>query len=106
MARAEKVPLLRTLAIIAGACTGIAGVITACGNAVVNVISAQRPASNAELLQKIEKVEQRQDGREGVELEAKARRAQIEELRVELATLKAEVKTIVTPRIQGIAPTK
>ncbi len=104
MAAAERVPILKILAIFAGACTGLAGLVTAIGSTAVNIIQAQRPASNAELLAKIEKVEQRQDGAGGIEIEAKARRAQIEELRAELAAVKAELKTLDTPRIHGIAP--
>jgi hypothetical protein len=102
--------LMQKLALIAGACTGIGGVITAGGNAAVQVIEAQRPPSLAALRERIEALEQAQAAGNGMQLEAKARRAGDEELAEELRKLKAQLRALEgEPRVQtvqGLQPPK
>jgi uncharacterized membrane protein YccC len=72
---------------IAAACTGVAGVVTAIGAAVVNVVQATAEAnarrSNAEIDRRLDAVETRVNGRFGLDLEEKARREKDAEITAE-----------------------
>jgi hypothetical protein len=110
MAQAEKVPILKTLAILGGASASLAALVTAIGTVVVNIITAQRPASIADLEEKIVSVESRVNGRFGLDLEEKARIAKDEELAKKDADHERDItelkRAIVNaPRIEGY-PTK
>jgi hypothetical protein len=73
MARADKIPLVRLLIIIAAVSTGVGGAAAAIGAAVVSIITALRPPSNAEIMKRIELLETRVNGDFGLPLEVKTR---------------------------------
>lgn len=96
MARAARTPLARLLVMIAAACTGLAGVVTATGAAVANVIASVAEANarrtNGEIDRRIEAVETRVNGRFGLDLEEKARREKDDELLREIESVRAECR--------------
>lgn len=102
-ARAEQSPLMRQLAIIAGTGTAIAGVITALGSAVTNILAATRPATALELEEKISELRKRLDANQGQTLEAKTRQEKDEELAEQIEKLRARMRRL-EPRdtIQGL----
>jgi len=108
-ARAAQLPLARLLAVIAAAATGIAGIITALGGAVVNIIAALKPSQeHGQLSRRIDAIETRVNGDFGVTLEAETRRKKDEELgkAVEVATSKAASCDGVAARVQKLEDKK
>jgi hypothetical protein len=103
----EKSPLMRRLAIIAAFFTGASGVVTAIGNAVVQVIEAQRPPTVAALKERIEELEKARNAGYGLPLESEARRKADAEHTNSIIKLDARLKQL-EPRdtIQGLAPPK
>ena len=97
MARAARTPLARLLVIIAAACTGVAGVITATGAAVVNVIAtiseANARRTNAEIDRRLDAVETRVNGGFGLPLETKTRIENEAKVADELTQIKARLTT-------------
>jgi hypothetical protein len=95
MARAARTPLARLLVMIAAATTGIAGVVTAIGAAVVNVVQAVAEAnarrSNAEIDRRLDAVETRANGDFGVKLETKSRQEKDAEITAELERVWAAI---------------
>lgn len=83
MARATT-PFARTLALVIAASTGLAGVITATGAVVVNVIDATTEArarrTNAEIDRRLDAIETRINGDFGLKLETETRQKKDEEL--------------------------
>ncbi len=98
MARAARTPLARLLVMIAAATTGIAGVVTATGAAVVQVIDSVAEAnarrSNVELERRIDAVETRANGKFGLDLEEKARLKKEEETEDELARIRSRLRKL------------
>ena len=94
MARAARTPLARLLVMLAAATTGIAGVITATGAAVVSVVNAIAEANarrqNPEIDRRIDAIETRVNGRFGLDLEEKARREKDEAIMREVERLRLE----------------
>jgi hypothetical protein len=92
MARAARTPLARLLVMLAAATTGIAGVITATGAAVVSVVNAVAEANarrqNPEIDRRIEAVETRVNGGFGLPLEVETRQKKDEEIVKELDAVK------------------
>jgi hypothetical protein len=96
MARAATTPLARLLVLIAAATTGAAGVITACGAAVVNVIDSVADAkarrTNVEIDRRLDAIETRVNGDFGLKLETETRQKKDEALELSIEALKKEVR--------------
>jgi hypothetical protein len=93
-ARAARTPLARLLVMAAAATTGLAGVVTATGAAVVSVITAVGEAnarrSNAEIDRRLEAVETRVNADFGLGLETETRQKKDAELAAEIERLRAD----------------
>ena len=94
MATAQKVPLFRVLVMIATTGAAVSGVIAAGATAAVSIITALRPASNAELKQKLDAIETRVNGDFGMKLETETRQKKDEELKTELDAVKSDLKKL------------
>ncbi len=98
LARAAHTPLARLLVMIAAATTGIAGVFTALGAAVVQVVDSVAEAnarrSNVELDRRIEAIEVRVNGRFGLDLEEKARQRKDDEVDEELGRVRSRIRKL------------
>lgn len=79
--RSAKVPFLRMLMLIAAASAGVTGIVAATGAAVVNIIAALRPASNADIAKRLDGIETRVNGDFGLGLEVQTRQAKDDELK-------------------------
>ncbi len=97
MARAARTPLARLLVMIAAACTGVAGVVTATGAAVSNVIATVAEANarrtNVEIDRRIDAVEARVNGGFGLPLETKTRIENEAKVSDEITKIKARLAT-------------
>jgi hypothetical protein len=101
MARAAVAPFTRTLALIVAASTGIAGVVTATGAAVVNVIDSVTESrarrTNAEIDRRLDAIETRVNGDFGLPLETKTRQEKDDELEQEIERLRSEMRKARVP---------
>jgi hypothetical protein len=104
MAAVQRVPLLKTLAIIAGAATGIGGIITALGSAAVNIIVARRPPDVEQIQKDLDAVKKAQTGDFGLGKETAARLAEEKKLgeAVTAASTKAASCDGVAERVQKL----
>lgn len=103
MAKATKTPLLRVLALVAAASTGVAGAVTATGAAVVSVINAvaeaKRPANYAEIERRFAALEVRVNGDFGLPLETATRQKKEAELEASIEAVRVELGKL--PRVQA-----
>jgi hypothetical protein len=97
MARAAHTPLARLLVMIAAACAGVSGVITALGATVVSVVDSVAEAnsrrSNVIIERRLTDIETRVNGRFGLDLEEQTRRAKDDELAEAIDALRLEVRS-------------
>jgi HAMP domain-containing protein len=93
-----RAPFLRTLALVAAVCTGLAGVITATGAAIVSIIDAWAETSarrtNAEIDRRLDAMEKRVNGDFGLTLETTTRQKKEVETADEIDRLKSRVRTL------------
>ena len=101
MARAAATPLTRTLALIVAASTGVAGVITATGAVIVNVIDSVTESrarrTNAEIDRRIDAIETRVNADFGLPLETKTRQEKDDELEHKIERLQDEMRKARVP---------
>jgi hypothetical protein len=87
MVQAARLPLARMLIIIAASSAAVTGVVAAVGAAAVNVITALRPASNAEIRTELDAVKVRVNGDFGMKLETETRQKKDAELEKKIEDL-------------------
>lgn len=107
--RASQLPLARLLTLIAAAATGVAGIITALGAAIVNIIHEARPSMEAtEIRKEIEAIKLRADGDFGLGQERTTRQEKDAELKkaVDAATTKAAACDGIAERVQKLEDAK
>lgn len=97
-----RVPLARLLILVAAATTGLAGVITATGAAVVSIVDAvaaakARPA-NVEIDRRLDAFETRINGDFGLKLETETRQKKEAEFDGRLDKMRAELEALKNAR--------
>jgi hypothetical protein len=107
MAKAEKFPLAKWLLIIGTTAGSLAALATAVGSQITSILTALRPASNAELQEQIRALKAQIEGGSGAAIESKTRIEKDGELQQEIDALKLRLKALEpAATIQGLPPPK